>query len=933
MKKKQFEKPKGKQEYNPTGIEAKWQKLWEETGIFSPNLDRAAKPFYNLMMFPYPSAEGLHVGNMYAFTGSDIYGCYKRMQKYDVFEPIGLDGFGIHSENYALKMGRHPKEQAKISEKNFYRQLRANGNSYDWSRKLETYDPDYYKWTQWIFIQLFKKGLAYRKKALVNFCPQDKTVLADEQVIDGKCERCGTVVEKQELELWFFRITAYADRLLENLEKLDWSERVKIAQRQWIGRKEGINIAYKIEGSNEEVVCFTTRPDTNFGATFIVIGPEHPLIYKITLKRYLDAVKKYARAAAKKSDKERIPEGRKKTGVFTGSYAINNLNGKRLPIWISDFVLGNVGTGAVVGVPGHDKRDFEFAQAMKLPVIRVVVGVDGDKSEITRIEQVQEEEGTIINSEFLDGMDIHKATHVIMDYLEEKGWGVRQTTYHLRDWLISRQRYWGPPIPMIHCEKCGWQAVPGKDLPVLLPDVRDWKPKGIHSTGLRLRPFGLELMAERGRSDSRSSGQAVESPLASVASFVKTNCPNCGGGAKRETDVSDTFLDSSWYFLRYLSTEITDRAWDKKRSEKWLPVNMYIGGAEHSVLHLLYTRFLSMVFYDLGLVHFEEPFSKFRAHGLLISRGAKMSKSRGNVVVPDAYIEKYGADTLRCYLMFCGRFTQGGDFRDTGIEGMHRFLKRVWRLVSENLKFKISNLKLGEEAEHLMHKTIKRVAEDIESLDYNTAIAALMKWLNFLEERSIARGSEQKANKPGLEDSALERHGTIDKKTKSNVKGQMSTVRTEELEVFLKLLAPFAPHVTEELWQMIRSSVLGRRFSDSGQSIGQSVSGAATKNKPGLEEPYKPGLEAEKERPKIDNWSIHSQPWPRFDPKLAASKQVTLVVQINGKVRDRLPVEAGVSKDEVEKLALASERVQKYLGNRKPQRVVFVADRLINLVI
>lgn len=864
--------------YLPREVELKWQKIWEDAGIYSPALDRAQNPFYNLMMFPYPSAEGLHVGNMYAFTGSDIYGRFQRMQGFNVFEPIGLDGFGIHSENYALKVGRHPREQAKISEKNFYRQLRAIGNAYDWTRKLETYDWHYYKWTQWIFIQLFKAGLAYRAKAPVNFCPQDKTVLADEQVVDGRCERCGTVVEKQDLEQWFFKITAYADRLLANIEKLDWSLSVKIAQRQWIGRKEGIDIAYKIEGGDETVVCFTTRPDTNFGATFIVIGPEHPLIYKITQKRYLDAVKKYAQAALKKSYQERIEEGRKKTGVFTGSYAINNLNGKKLPIWVSDFVLGNVGTGAVVGVPGHDKRDFEFAQVMKLPVVRVVVGADGDRGKISRVEQVQEEEGTMVNSEFLDGRDIQAATKVITNYLEKKGWGKRVTTYHLRDWLISRQRYWGPPIPMINCEKCGWQPVSEQDLPVLLPDVADWKPKG---TG--------------------------ESPLASVASFVKTTCPNCGGEARRETDVSDTFLDSAWYFLRYLATEIADRAWDRKRANKWLPVDMYIGGAEHSVLHLLYTRFLSMVFYDLGLVNFsakgglaEEPFAKFRAHGLLIAAGAKMSKSRGNVVVPDAYIDKYGADTLRCYLMFCGRFTQGGDFRDTGIAGMHKFLKRVWRLVSRSVgqwdgrkeeKKEPTSPQTHQPTDlYMMHKTIKKVTEDISDLSYNTAISALMIWLNALEERLGSTGPTT-SFPPASARSDLKTDGVKIDRADLRAVGRLASLRATgvtrlELEIFLKLLAPFAPHVTEELWQM-----LGEKS------------------------------------------SIHQAPWPKYDRKLVRAKKVTLVVQVNGKLRDKLLVEAGISQEQAQKLALASERVQKYLGGKKPQKAIYVADRLINFVV
>ena len=725
--------------YNPSAIEKKWQKYWAKNKTYQPNLDSAnsstgsgrGKPFYNLMMFPYPSAEGMHMGNMYAFTGSDVYGRFMRMRGYDVFEPIGLDGFGIHSENYALKVGHHPKEQAEVSEKNFYRQLRDTGNAFAWDNKVETYDPDYYKWTQWIFIQLFKAGLAFRKKASVNYCPSCKTVLADEQVIAGKCERCGTEVVKKDLEQWFFKITDYAERLLNNIDKLNWTEKVKIAQREWIGKKEGISIVYKLEGLKEEIICFTTRPDTNFGATFIVLGPEHPLALKITKDGKRKKAEDYINKATKKSEIERIAEGRRKTGVFTGTYAINNLNGEKMSVWISDFVLGNVGTGAVVGVPGHDKRDFEFAREMGLPIIRVVVGRDGDQSAITEVEQVQEKEGRMINSEFLDGLDIHKATVRVMDYLEEKGWGKKITTFHLRDWLISRQRYWGPPIPMIHCPTCGWQPVPEAELPVLLPDVKDWKPTGKGT-----------------------------SPLASVDSFVKTECPNCGRPAQRETDVSDTFLDSAWYFFRYTSTEFKDKAFDKKRVEKWLPVDMYIGGAEHSVLHLLYSRFITMFFNDLGLISFEEPYIKFRAHGLLIKEGAKMSKSKGNVVIPDEYIRKFGADTLRLYLMFLGPFTAGGDFYDTGIEGMHRFVKRIWVLVTS----KSSIDKTTKEGLRFLHKTIKKVTEDMEALRYNTAIASMMEYYNFLSKQQ--------------------------------------TVSKDEIKTLVLLISPFAPHISEEMWSI-----------------------------------------------------------------------------------------------------------------------------------
>ncbi|MCL5970363.1 MAG: leucine--tRNA ligase [Patescibacteria group bacterium] len=836
MVKKQIEK------YEPQKIEPKWQKRWQESKIYSPDLDKAEKPFYNLMMFPYPSAEGLHAGNMYAFTGADIYGRFTRMKGNDVFEPVGLDGFGIHSENYALKVGKHPKEQAEISEKNFYRQFHEIGNSFDWTRKLETYDSNYYKWTQWIFIQMFKKGLAYRKKAKVNYCPSCKTVLSDEQVIkketdDGAvnvCERCSTNVEKKELEQWFFKITNYAEKLLSNLEKLNWSEKVKIAQKNWIGKKEGINIEYEIENEQAEkilkVICFTTRPDTNFGATFVVIGPEHKSIKEILIHVQDDKLKKeikdYIEAAKRKTEVERIAEGRKKTGVFTGFYAINLLTGRKMPLWISDFVIGDVGTGAVVGVPGHDIRDFQFAQEFNLPIIRVVVGKDGDKSEITDAKQVQEEEGIMINSEFLNGLEIHEATRKIMDYMEERGWGKRVTAYHLRDWLISRQRYWGPPIPMIYCEKDGWSSVKEEDLPVLLPDVKDWRPEGIRST---------------------SSGQAGKSPLANHPEFYKTTCPVCGGEATRETDVSDTFLDSSWYFFRYLSTEFDNEVFDKERVKKWLPVDMYIGGAEHSVLHLLYSRFVTMVFYDLGLIDFDEPFSRFYAHGLLIKEGAKMSKSKGNIVVPDVYIKKYGADTLRCYLMFLGPFSQGGDFSDAGIEGMNRFLRRIFVLFQ---KVKVEDKEKDPEVLRAISIAINGVTEDISKLFYNTSIAKLMEFYNAVSNKSV--------------------------------------LGKDTLSSFLKLLAPFAPHITEELWEKMENE-----------------------------------------------FSIHKQSWPLADKKHLEHEEALIVVQINGKIRDTIKVERLKMKDEkwVETKAKESEKVQKYLEGREVRKVVYVEGKIINFVV
>ena len=882
--------------YNPQEIEDKWQKYWQENKTYQPDLDKANRPYYNLMMFPYPSAEGMHVGNMYAFTGSDVYGRFKRMQGYDVFEPIGLDGFGIHSENFALKVGRHPKEQAKISEENFYRQLHVIGNGFDWSKKLETYDQNYYKWTQWIFIQLFKKGLAYRKKASVNFCPQDKTVLADEQVIAGYCERCGSQVVKKELEQWFFKITDYAERLLNNIKDLDWSEKVKIAQRLWIGKSEDTEIDFQVKDNDFKVKIITTRSDTLFGATSLVLAPEHALVQKLKpMIKNWDEVEIYIKTAQSKTDFDR-GQSKEKTGVvLKGIAAINPVNNKEVSIYIADYVLATYGTGAIMAVPAHDDRDFAFAKKFGLPIIHVIeqpkmpnilrihvddqdrsdlaqefrnmgkpmeywtptlrrydvdisksgkvaeklkkagVGSDDDLEKIKKgssfalefnpagvdFGTVYTGDGLHINSDFINGLNNEEAIRKMTKWLSDRKMGEKTVHYHLRDWLISRQRYWGPPIPMINCPKCGWKPVTEKDLPVLLPDVKDWKPTGTE-----------------------------KSPLASVESFVNTTCPNCGGDARRETDVSDTFLDSAWYFFRYTSTNVKTSAWDSNRAKKWLPVNMYIGGAEHSVLHLLYSRFITMVFKDLGLISFEEPYSKFRAHGLLIKEGAKMSKSRGNVVIPDEYIKKFGADTLRMYLMFLGPFIQGGDFYDSGIEGMHKFVKRVYRLVCENSKLKTQNSKLSAGSQRMINKTIKKVTEDIENLRYNTAISALMEYYNFISRKE--------------------------------------TVSKEEIATIVLLLSPFAPHVTEELWIKL-----------GGKS------------------------------------SVHKTEWPSFDPKFLVEDEVTIVIQINGKIRDTLRVSREESENQqlIEKIAKESQKINKHLDNRKIKKVVYVKGRVINFVV
>lgn len=897
-------------QYHPSSIEPKWQAKWEKERVYQPALKSANNsrmlsgvegasrtPFYNLMMFPYPSAEGLHVGSVYAFGGADVFGRYKRMQGYDVFEPIGLDGFGIHSENHAIKTKSHPIEHAKRTEENFYRQLHSFGNSFAWDNKLETYDPQYYKWTQWLFVQLFKSGLAYRKKSPVNYCPTCKTVLADEQVIDGNCERCNSIVEKRDLEQWYFRITKYADRLLNNIETLNWTDKVKIAQRTWIGRSEGARIEFKTQNSKFKIEVFTTRPDTLYGATFLVIAPEHSVVNELLNEQLaisnqqLKDIKKYVEEAKMKSEVERVAEGKEKTGVFSGLYAINPVTGDEIPVWIADYVLMGYGTGAIMAVPAHDKRDFDFAKKFDLEIKPVILRPSEASGEVldsatpysNNNQEAYTGPGKLVNSGEWDGLQVPQNMGKVLESLEENGIGKPETTYHLRDWLISRQRYWGPPIPMIYCDKCaekgisyasikdegrvekfsassnnndsmlGWFPVPDDQLPVELPYVEDFKPMG---TG--------------------------KSPLANYPEFYQVKCPHCGSDARRETDVSDTFLDSAWYFLRYLAVDWDEmpfpsvefarskkqEARSKEEIENWklkiensgkrsefLPVHMYIGGAEHSVLHLLYARFVTMVLHDLGYLDFEEPFSRFYAHGLIIKDGAKMSKSKGNVINPDDYIRKYGADTLRCYLAFLGPFNQGGDFRDTGIEGMNRFLKRVWHLF-EGVEVQ-SAKEQSAEALRQMHKTVKKVTDDLENLRYNTALAALMEWYNYLSQ-------------------------------KSKVESQKLT--SEEGEIYLKLLAPFAPHITEELYQ---------------QFFGN---------------------------PKFS--SIHLQSWPTYDEKYLVADTLTVAVQVNGKLRGtvEIPAEQAQDKDVVEELARKDEGVSKFLTG-EVRKVIYIPGKIFNFVV
>ncbi len=829
----------GRERYNPQEIEAKWRHRWEVSGLYRTDLTLSSgRPkFYNLMEFPYPSAEGLHIGHVYTYGGADTNGRFQRMRGHEVFEPMGFDAFGIHTENYALRIDVNPMALTARTTRRFREeQLGRIGAMFDWDHSVDTSRLDYYRWTQWIFLQLFKAGLAVRKEAPVNWCPKDLTVLANEQVIDGRCERCDTPVVQRELTQWFFKITDYADRLLHGLERLDWPDESKVRQANWIGRSEGAELIFTVadpvadpavddpghvesairnpqSAIGEPIPVFTTRPDTVFGATYVVLAPEHKLVERITTPERRAEVEAYVERARNQTEIERLNVEREKTGVFTGAYAINPATGVRIPIWVADYVLVGYGTGAIMAVPGHDERDYEFARKFGLPIVEVVA------SEAGIAEAAWTGPGTMINSGRFDGLDSEEAKRAIVAWLAERGLAEPRVTYRLRDWLISRQRYWGPPIPIVYCPTDGIVPVPEDQLPVLLPEVEDFHPTG---TG--------------------------KSPLASVESFVKTTCPRCGGPAERETDVSDTFLDSAWYFLRYPCVEWDDRPFDRERIEAWLPVDMYFGGKEHVVMHHLYARFITMVLHDLGHLPFEEPFKRLRLHGFVTREGAKMSKSKGNVINPDEYFARVGSDAFRAYLLFMGPYDQDNDFSDTNLVGVTRFLERVWRLVVEPAPEHGPGVDMRP-----MHRYIKRVTEQLDAYQYHTAIAGLMEYSNWIG-----------ANRDGF--------------TREQ--------RAEALRTLTLLLAPITPHLAEELWE--------RR-------------GGA--------------------------YSVHRQSWPAFDPALVAEETVTLVVQVNGKLRDRIEAPADLGEDAARELAARSERVAPFLAGKAPKKVVYVPGRLINIVV
>jgi leucyl-tRNA synthetase len=815
--------------YDPQRIEERWQAYWEEHGLHTPDLAGATNPYYTLMMFPYPSAEGLHVGNVFAFTGVDIQARYRRHLGHQVFEPIGFDAFGIHSENYALKVGTHPSKLIPSNIANFTRQLKRMGLMVDWSRQVSTTDPAYYRWTQWIFLKLYEHGLAYRAQALVNWCPSCATVIANEQVIDGFCERHPeTRVEKRDMEQWFFRITAYAQQLLDNLAWIDWSETTKHAQVNWIGRSEGAELCFPLARGGEPIRVFTTRPDTVYGATYMVLAPEHPRVEELADPARMGDIRAYREEARRKDNVERTDATREKTGIFIGAHAVNPATGREIPIWIADYVLTGYGTGAIMAVPAHDTRDHAFAQKFGLPIVEVIRRPDGageaggpvaaGDAPGTETDDCWTGEGTIVNSGPYDGQPSPEAWRGIVAMLGAKGLGEPRVQFRLRDWCISRQRYWGPPIPMIHCEACGIVPVPEADLPVVLPEVEEFRPLG---TGV--------------------------SPLARVASFYHVACPRCGGPARRDTDVSDNFLDSAWYFLRYPSARDGRQAWDPELTRKWLPVNFYIGGNEHAVLHLMYTRFLCLAFHDMKLIDFGEPFVRFRAHGLLIKDGAKMSKSRGNVINPDAYVERLGADSFRMNLMFLGPYEEGGDFREAGLVGVYRFLDRVWRWFAEEQPRHPAEA-LPRPAQIKLHQTIRKVGADLQNLSYNTAVAALMELHNALRAQPVR-----------------DRFAA---------------------ESFAVMLSPFAPHLAEEAW-----SLLG--------------------NRP----------------------SVIDARWPVFDPELCVEDSVEVAVQVNGKMRGTVAVGRDTEQEAVQAAVLANERIAAHLAGKEIRKVIFVKNRLMNLIV
>lgn len=821
--------------YDFNKIEKKWQKKWEEDQIYKITRDESKTKYYCLEMFPYPSGK-LHMGHVRNYSIGDVVARFKRMRGYNVLHPMGWDAFGLPAENAAIKHGIHPSKWTWENITNMKKQLKELGISYDWNREVASCHPDYYKWTQWFFLKFYEKGLAYKKKAPVNWCPSCATVLANEQVINGECERCGTSVEKRELSQWFFKITDYADRLLQDLEKLPgWPEKVKTMQHNWIGKSEGVEIIFKAERTGDEIPVFTTRQDTVFGVTYIVFAPEHPLVIKLVQGTpYENQVKAFIKEMEKYNEKMRTSEETEKRGIFTGQYAINPINGERIPIWITNYVLMEYGTGAVMGVPAHDQRDFEFARKYGIP-IRVVIQPEEEPLKEDNMTQAYAGDGIMVNSGPFNGLKNYEGLVKIADYMEEKGIGKRKVNYRLRDWLISRQRYWGAPIPIIYCDKCGTVPVPEKDLPVILPDNVEFNPRGV-------------------------------SPLIDCEEFLNTNCPVCGGPAKRETDTMDTFVCSSWYFLRFTSPHSSELPFKKEDVDYWMPVDQYIGGVEHAILHLMYARFFTKVLYDMGYVNTEEPFTNLLTQGMVIKEGAKMSKSKGNIVSPEEIVGKYGADTARLFILFASPPERDLDWSDQGVEGSFRFLNRVWRLVNEFIPWKFHkpdkvdypNLPDAEkELLYLTNYVIKKVTEDIEErFNFNTAVSAIMELVNGIND-----------NKDDISDSN-------------------KWIIGEAIENLIILLSPFVPHIAEELWEKI-----GKKG------------------------------------------SVHLMDWPEWNEDALKRDEITIVIQINGKVRDKININSGAEEEEIKEKAFARDKIKNYVKNREIIKTIVVPKKLVNIVV
>jgi leucyl-tRNA synthetase len=824
--------------YDPKTIEAKWQQLWAEEKTWEvpnpgqPGFDGAKPKSYVLEMLPYPSGEP-HVGHLKCYAVGDAIAHFRRRHGFEVIHPMGYDAFGLPAENNAIKTGEPPREATERSIESFRRQFREWGISIDWSRELGTHTPEYYRWTQWIFLRLFERGLAYRDEAPVQWCPKDATVLANEQVVDGRCERCGTPVQQRRLEQWFFKITEYAERLLADFDLLEsWPEHVVTMQRNWIGRSEGAEVTFRCEELDLDFPVFTTRPDTLFGATFFVLAPEHPELERLIAGTPAEeAVREYVNQVARESVEDRGDEGRAKTGVLLGRSVVNPVNGERIPMFVADYVLMEYGTGAIMAVPGHDARDYEFAKAFDLPIKRVIEGSD---LEIARDDEglPYPGDGPMTASGRFDGKHNRQAYEEIVAWLKGDGRGESAVNYRLRDWLVSRQRYWGAPIPIVYCEGCGVVPVPDDQLPVELPEIEDYAPQG-------------------------------KSPLAAAGDWVATECPRCGAPARRETDTMDTFVDSSWYFIRYLDPSNTEAAWDRAAAGHWLPVDQYIGGVEHAILHLMYARFFTKALADLGYLSVQEPFANLFTQGMITRDGSKMSKSKGNTVSPAEYVERYGADTARTYVCFMGPPERGGDWSDEGVEGVNRFLSRLWRLCEEVEPMPAGELdsKVGGAARELLvkaHWAIDKVSRDFErGFQFNTAIAAVMELVN-----------EAYRVKDGL---YREPAGV------AAVRFAAATAAS--------LISPFAPHLGADIWE------------------------------------------------RLEGGRLWETPWPLADPDLLTSDTVTLVVQVNGKLRDR--IEAAADAPEAELLALAreSEKVQRYLDGKDLVKEIVVPGKLVNLVV